>query len=118
MKTNTYLLTGLGFSQVGATCYALPITLAALGVGSAVASMVLVMPWLTTLSEYKAVTFSITAIILAYSFWRLHHASYCELAGQARVEWQRVSLWIGTTIFIVSVFAAYALLPLTLLFQG
>lgn len=117
MKTNTSLLGGFGLALVGTTCCALPILLVAMGMGIA-ASMVAAMPWLAALSKYKAITFSITAIILAYAFFRLRNVAYCELADQRRLKWQRALLWSSTGILVVSVFTAYALLPLTLWREG
>lgn len=114
MKTNTSLLGGFGLALVGTTCCALPILLVTLGMGSAVASLVSTLPWLVTLSKYKAVTFTITALILAYSFLRLRNMDSCEIVDQRRLKRQRALLWASTVIVIVSVFTAYALLPFTL----
>jgi hypothetical protein len=114
IKTDTSLFSGLGLAFVGTTCCALPIVLVALGLGSAVASMVAVMPWLTTLSQYKVATFSITAAVLVYSYWRLHRIKVCALADKKRLRWQKVVFWASTVILLLSLFAAYALLPITL----
>jgi len=114
MKTDTSLISGLGLAIIGTTCCALPIVLVALGLGSAVASMVAVMPWLTTLSQYKVITFSLTAAVLIYSYWRLHRIKVGSLADKSRLRWQKAILWASTVILLVALFAAYALLPLTL----
>ena len=114
MKTDTSLISGLGLAIIGTTCCALPIVLVALGLGSAVASMGAVMPWLTTLSQYKVITFSLTAAVLIYSYWRLHRIKVCSLADKSRLRWQKAILWASTMILLVALFAAYALLPLTL----
>lgn len=114
MKTNTSLLSGFGLALVGTTCCTLPIALVVLGMGGAVASMVSAMPWLSTLSQYKAITFSFTAIILTYSFRRLHGVTVCSRNDNYRLMWQRTLLWISIAILAVSLFAAYALLPLML----
>ena len=118
MKTDTSLFSGQGLALIGTTCCALPIVLVALGLGSAVASMVAVMPWLTTLSQYKVVTFSLTAAVLFYSYWRLHRIKVCSLADKRRLRWQKTVLWVSSVILLVSIFAAYALLPLTLWLEG
>jgi len=118
MKTNASLFSGFGLAIVGTTCCALPITLVALGMGSAVASLVSAVPWIATLSEYKAITFSLTGVILAYCFWRLNRATTCEMNDKHRLRWQRVLLWSSTFIYCISIFAAYALLPLTLWFNS
>lgn len=117
-KTDTSLFSGLGLALIGTTCCALPIVLVALGLGSAVASMVAVMPWLTTLSQYKVVTFSLTPAALVYSYWRLHRIKVCALADKNRLRWQKAVLWASTVILLLSLFAAYALLPLTLWLQS
>jgi len=114
IKTDTSLFSALGLALIGTTCCALPIVLVALGLGSAVASVVSVMPWLTTLSQYKVVIFSLTALVLAYSYWRLYWVKVCSLADQRRLRWQKAVLWISLAIVVLSLFAAYALLPLTL----
>ena len=113
-KTDTSLFSGLGLALIGTTCCALPIVLVALGLGSAVASMVAVMPWLTTLSQYKVVTFSLTAAALVYSYWRLHRIKVCALADKNRLRWQKAVLWSSSAILLLSLFAAYVLLPITL----
>ena len=117
-KTDTSLFSGLGLALIGTTCCALPIVLVALGLGSAVASMVAVMPWLTTLSQYKVVTFSLTAAALVYSYWRLHRINVCSLADKKRLRWQKVVLWSSTAILLLSFVAAYALMPLTLWWES
>ena len=85
-KTDTSLFSGLGLALIGTTCCALPIVLVALGLGSAVASMVAVMPWLTTLSQYKVVTFSLTAAALVYGYWRLHRRYGSFTGDLSRVD--------------------------------
>lgn len=118
MKTTTSLYSGLGLALVGTTCCALPIAMVALGLGGAVASMVSVMPWLTTLSQYKAVTFSLTALVLIYCGWRLHRVRVCSLEDKRHLRWQNAVLWSSATILLLSLFAAYALLPITQWLEG
>ncbi len=103
---------------LGATCCALPIALVILGMGSAVASMVSAMPWLTTFSEYKIVTFGLTAIVVTYSWWRVRSVEQCSVADAKKLRIQRVVLWAITAVFLMSVFAAYALYPLALWLDG
>lgn len=114
IKTDASLFSGLGLVLLGTTCCALPITLVTFGLGSAVASMVSALPWLTTLSQYKSVTFSLTGLVLAYSYWRLRQVKICSLADKHRLRWQKRLLFISAVILAVSLLAAYALLPLTL----
>ncbi|MCZ6560117.1 MAG: hypothetical protein O6931_04410 [Gammaproteobacteria bacterium] len=98
----------------GATCCALPIALVALGLGSVVASTVSAMPWLGTMAEYKTLTFSLTALILGYSWWRFRSSRECEIGEGRRLRVQQIILWVITAVFGASIFAAYALYPLTL----
>ncbi|WP_372836455.1 hypothetical protein [Pontibacterium sp.] len=114
VKTNSSLLGGFGLALLGTTCCALPIALVTLGMGGVVASLVSTLPWLAWLSQYKAITFSITALVLAYSWWRLHRTGQCDLTSARLLKWQRRILAANSLIFIVSVFTAYALLPIAL----
>jgi len=117
IKTNSSLLGGFGLALLGTTCCALPIALVSLGMGGVVASLVSAVPMLGWLSQYKAITFSVTALVLAYSWWRLRgvsQSSQCSLEGGKRLKWQKRLLAVSTAIFALAVFAAYALLPITL----
>jgi len=118
-KTTTVSLWG-GFSLalLGTTCCALPIALVALGMGGVVASLVSAIPGLAWLSQYKAVTFSVTGVVLAYSWWRLRQANYCDLSFAKRLKWQRRILVASALILTVSMLAAYALLPITQRLNG
>lgn len=117
LKTDSSLAGGVGLAVLGATCCALPIVLVALGLGGAVASLVSALPVLAWLSQYKAVTFTVTALVLIYSGWRLRRvmgATTCSLEAGRRLRWQKRVLTVSALIWLVSVFAAYALLPLVL----
>jgi hypothetical protein len=118
LKTDTSVYSGLGLSLIGTTCCAVPVILVGLGLGGAVASVVSVFPWLTVLSHVKGITFSMTALVLAYAYWRLRRARSCTVAGQQRLRWQRIMLWSGSVMLAMSLFAAYALLPLTRVWHG
>ncbi len=114
-KTNTSIASGAGLALLGTTCCALPIALVALGMGSTVASLVSALPWLATLSKYKIITFSLTALVLAYSWVQLGRVTTCDITGAKHLmKMQRTILSISTGVFIVAVFASYALLPITL----
>ena len=106
-----------GLTLLGTTCCALPIALVALGAGGVVASMASALPWLVALSEYKLATFGVTAAALAYS-WRqvrsVGKRAACDIASAKRVRLQRWVLRTATAVFAVSVFAAYAALPLVM----
>lgn len=112
-QPTTSVLTGAGLALLSTTCCALPILLVSFGAGGAVASMVSTLPWLASLSEYKMVTFTLTALVLGYSWWRLKRVNRCDVTDGRRLLWQRWVLRCATTILLISVFAAYALLPLT-----
>ncbi len=106
------VLSALGLSLLGTTCCALPIALVALGAGSAMASLASAAPWLVTLSEYKAATFSATGLVLGYAFWRVRRVSQCDISDAKTLRLQRRVLWASSVILAVSMFTAYAALPL------
>ncbi len=102
----------LGLSLLGTTCCALPIALVALGAGGAVASLASAAPWLVAISQYKAWTFAATAAVLAYAWWQAGRVETCDIADAQRLRRQRRLLWLSTALLVVSVVAAYGLLPL------
>ncbi|MCH7493686.1 hypothetical protein IIA16_03115 [bacterium] len=106
------------FAIIGTTCCALPAALVAVGAGGAMASLVSAAPWLVALSKYKVWVFLITAVSLAYAWWQYRHAGVCDIAAAKRLRWQRVALGISTSLFGVSLLAAYALLPLAIWWDG
>ncbi|MDT8321734.1 MAG: hypothetical protein RQ826_14535 [Xanthomonadales bacterium] len=117
LTTNTSLAGGFGLALLGTTCCALPIVLVTLGMGSVVASIVSALPVLAWLSQYKAATFSVTGLVLAYTWWQLRRtgqSGQCAIEDGKRLKWQKRVLGVSTIIFVVAVFAAYALLPITL----
>ena len=116
-RTNSSILSGLGLALLGTTCCALPIVLVVLGAGGAMASLVSTLPWLATLSQYKAVVFGLTALAQGYAWWRLHRVTQCSLADARRLRWQRRVLWFASGMFAISVFAAYAAYPLVRWFE-
>lgn len=111
-KTTTSIIGGAGLALLGTTCCALPIALVALGMGGAVASMMSVAPWLVTLSQYKLATFTVTGLVISYSWWRIRSFRECEVGERARLRRQKFILWATSIIFVISIFAAYALYPL------
>ena len=111
------VFSAVGLTLLGTTCCALPITLVALGAGGAVASMASSLPWLAALSEYKSATFSFTGLALGYSWWqvrRLGRSETCSIEGAKRLRLQRFVLLAATGMFAISIFAAYALLPIAM----
>ncbi len=110
----------VGLTLLGTTCCALPITLVALGAGGAVASMASSLPWLVALSEYKLATFAFTALALGYSWWQVRElgkSGACSIDDAKRLRFQGWVLRAATGIFGISVFAAYALLPIVMWFD-
>ncbi len=115
------VFSAVGLTLLGTTCCALPITLVALGAGGAVASMASALPWLVALSEYKLATFGVTAAVLGYSWWqvrRLGRSGACSIEDAKRLRTQRWLLRAATAVFGVSIFAAYALLPIVMRFDN
>ena len=117
-KTLGSTITAAGLALLGSTCCALPIALVALGMGGVVASLISAMPWLTELSEYKSITFTLTGLLLAYSWWRVRRVSQCDVSEGKRLRIQRIVLWTATFVFVVSVLSAYALYPFTIWLDG
>ena len=115
------VFSAVGLTLLGTTCCALPIALVALGAGGAVASMASSLPWLVTLSEYKLETFGFTAVALGYSWWQVRElgkSAACSLAGAKRLRLQSWVLRAATAVFSLSIFAAYALLPIVIWFDN
>ena len=114
------VFSAVGLTLLGTTCCALPIALVALGAGGAVASMASSLPWLVTLSEYKTATFGFTALALGYSWWqvrRLRRSETCSIESAKRLRLQSFLLRAATGVFAVSIFSAYALLPIVMWFD-
>ena len=111
------VLSAAGLTLLGTTCCALPITLVALGAGGAVASVASSLPWLAALSEYKVATFGVTAVALGYSSWKVRQlgkSAVCSIEDAKRLRLQSGVLRAATGVFVVSIFAAYGLLPLVM----
>jgi len=111
-KTNVSIATGTGLAILCSTCCAVPIILITLGMGGAMASLISIFPWLIPLSKYKAITFSLTFLLLGYSWFQVKRVTQCDIADAKRLKWQKRILLIAMIILIVSVFAAYGYLPL------
>jgi hypothetical protein len=111
------------FTSVGTLlCCALPSLLVLLGLGASVASMLSFLPWLVTLSHHKQWTFSVSGILIAFSFVNMYYLapllrapkclpdnpSGCEDAS----KFSKVLLWGSAGIYSVGLFVAYALGPI------
>lgn len=115
------IFSAVGLTLLGTTCCALPITLVALGAGGAVASMASALPWLVALSEYKLATFGLTAVALGYAWWQVRILSASQSCNIAEAKRLRIQSWIlrgATVVFIFSILAAYALLPIVMWFDN
>ncbi len=111
------VFSAVGLTLLGTTCCALPIALVALGAGGAVASMASSLPWLVALSKYKLATFSFTAVALGYSWWQVRQlgkSGECSIEDAKRRRFQSWVLRAATVVFVGSIFAAYALLPIVM----
>jgi mercuric ion transport protein len=115
---NASTFSAVGLTVLGTTCCALPLTLVALGAGGAVASMASTFPWLVALSQYKGLTFVFTASSLGYAWWRLSVVSECDIAEATRLRRQKWILRGASGLFGLSLFAAYALLPIVMWLDG
>lgn len=102
-------------------CCVIPIALVMLGFGAAVAALYGNLPLLTFLGMHKEWTFVLTAAILIVAAWALFRpgracpadpelARACESADR----WNRRFFGAALAIWLVSLFAAYALLPLAI----
>lgn len=100
-------------------CCALPILLVALGLGGAVAALTSTAPWLVTMSQQKLWIFAAAALaLLGAGILRYRPGRACpadpELANAcARAD--RIAsgaLWVGTAVWLIAAFFAFAWLPL------
>lgn len=102
-------------------CCVIPIALVMLGFGAAVATLYGNLPFLTFLGLHKEWTFVLTAVVMAAATWALYRpgrtcpadpdlARACERADR----WNRRLLGASLAIWLVSLFAAYALLPVAI----
>ena len=97
-------------------CCALPILLVSLGMGAVVASLASNVPFLITLSQYKAWTFSITALILTIAGWALYRPGrvcpvdpeYAKLCNAAH-KWNIRFFWGAVVIWCIGGFSAFIL---------
>jgi mercuric ion transport protein len=112
------------FSSFGTLiCCALPSVLVLLGMGTTVASLLSVAPWLVSLSRHKIWTFSLAGMLIAMSFVmtyliapRLRQGEVCEAddpttCGEVS-KMSRVILWGSAVIWLCGFFVAYLLGPI------
>lgn len=127
METREKSLTWLAlFASTGTLiCCALPIALVTLGLGATVAAISANMPFLVTLTLYKAWLFAGSAALLVWSGWVLYRsgrecpADPVAAALCARtLLWNRRIFWISVTLWNIGFFAAYIALPLRIWLNG
>jgi mercuric ion transport protein len=103
-------------------CCALPSVLVLLGMGTAVASLLSVAPWLVSFSRHKAWTFGIAGALIGASFLvtyylapRLREGEVCAADDPATCgevsRLSRVLLWVSAIIWSCGFFVAYLLGP-------
>ena len=104
-------------------CCALPSVFVLLGMGTVVASLLSVAPWLVSLSRHKVWTFSIAGTLIACSFVmtyviapRLRDGEACDAddpttCGEVS-RLSRVLLWGSALIYSVGFVVAYLLGPI------
>lgn len=103
-------------------CCALPSLLVLFGLGASVASMLSFFPWLTALSRHKVATFSISGVLIAWSFLhayyflpRLKPEECLPDRPNACVEASKLSrilLWVSASIYAVGFLVAFVLGPI------
>jgi mercuric ion transport protein len=103
-------------------CCALPSLLVLFGLGASVASMLSFFPWLAALSRHKALTFSISGVLIACSFLhtyyvlpRLRPEECLPGSPNACVEtsrFSRILLWASAAIYAVGFLVAFVLGPI------
>jgi len=76
------------------------------------ASLVSVFPWLVPFSKYKAVTFTVTALLLCYSWIQVKRVTQCDIADAKQLKWQKGILWFASILLVISIFSAYGFVPL------
>jgi mercuric ion transport protein len=104
-------------------CCALPSILVLVGMGTAVASLLSVAPWLVSLSRHKIWTFSIAGALIAASFVmtyvvapRLQRGDVCladdpTTCGEVS-KLSKVVLWGSALVWSAGFFVAYLLAPI------
>ena len=97
-------------------CCAIPITLVSLGFGAAVATMASSLPWLITLSQYKAWMFLVSGLLIAMSAWAVYRPgrscpTSTELAEACTLAdiWNRRFIWLAGGMWLIGFLSAYVL---------
>lgn len=86
-----------------------------LGLGSVIASMVEVAPWITAVGRYKAVIFPAVGVLLAFDYWmaivrprQLDCApgEICHIDSPIS-KFNRVMFWTSVGIYVVAIIGTY-----------
>lgn len=95
-------------------CCALPITLVSLGLGSTMAALISVAPWLVTVSRYKIWFFLGAGLVLALTYWTLYRSPAVRCAPDAECaatnplgRWTRRLFWVSVALYVVGIGTAY-----------
>ena len=86
--SNTLTFISLLGSLSTLLCCALPALLVMLGMGAVMAGLVSTLPWLTVLSEYKVITFTVAVVVLtaaSLATWHGRHAPCPADPAQAKL---------------------------------
>lgn len=104
------------FTSIGTLlCCALPALLVTLGLGAALAGVISTAPWLTKVSEYKEIIFTIAGILIclsAFMQWN-NRLKACPLDKQKALACSRlrkiswVILILSAIIYLIGVFFAF-----------
>ncbi|MEL0586394.1 MAG: hypothetical protein AAES65_16110 [Candidatus Thiodiazotropha sp. (ex. Lucinoma kazani)] len=107
------------FTSIGTLiCCALPILLVVFGLGSVVAAVTLQLPFLVTLSEYKAAMFATSALLLVISGWFVFRKAACPTIPVLAARCQKASLlgkrifYVAGSFWLIGLVSAYLLLPI------
>ncbi|MGH1378437.1 MAG: hypothetical protein ACRBB3_06415 [Alphaproteobacteria bacterium] len=104
------------FTSVGTLiCCALPALLVSIGMGAAMAGLVTNVPWITSLSDYKAIVFTVSGVMLclsAFMQWRARYAPCPIDPVKARacgilrkISWGMI--YFSILVYIVGFFFAF-----------
>lgn len=96
-------------------CCALPALLVTLGMGAAMAGFVTAVPWVTALSDYKPLVFTVSGVLLLFATimqWRARNAPCPSDPSQAkactllrRVSWFMIGFSI--VVYVIGFFFAF-----------
>jgi len=100
-------------------CCALPILLVMLGLGAVVSTVVAQLPFLITLTRYKAWLFLSSALLLVIAGWFVvRPAKSCPIDPKLNRQCERMKVWnrwvwgLALVLWLIGFFTSYLLLPL------